>query len=89
MPRFRQSIFIVLGILPSFLLGNNDITITYPNVGTLYSNDGNGLTIDWDYQSQSDDIQSLSWSYKLDEDYSTGGNGTEVYGHDRGDKVII
>ena len=48
----------------------------------MYSNDGNGLTIEWDYQSQSDDIQSLSWSYKLDEDYSTGGNGTEVYGHD-------
>ena len=62
--------------------GYNDINITYPNVGTLYSNDGNGLTIEWDYQSQSDDIQSLSWSYKLDEDYSTGGNGTEVYGHD-------
>ena len=31
----------------------DSISISYPNVSTLYESDGNGLTIDWTYQSQS------------------------------------
>ena len=51
----------------------DSIMISYPNVGTLYASEDNGLTIDWTYQSQSNDIQSLSWAYKLNEDfYGTG-----------------
>ena len=59
----------------------DDINISDPNVGVLYSSDSNGLTIHWNYQSQSNDEQSLSWAYKLDEDfYSTATSATEVSG---------
>ena len=61
----------------------DSIYITYPNVGTLYESGGNGLTIDWNYQSQDSAIQSLSWAYKLDEDfYGTQTNATQVDGTD-------
>jgi hypothetical protein len=61
----------------------DSVYIAYPNVGTLYSSDGNGLSIDWNYQSQSNDMQSLSWAYKLDEDfYGTGTSATQVDGND-------
>ena len=61
----------------------DSIYITYPNVGTLYESGGNGLTIDWNYQSQDNAIQSLSWAYKLDEDfYGTQTNATQVDGTD-------
>ncbi|MDC0369399.1 hypothetical protein OAN13_06855, partial [Opitutales bacterium] len=61
----------------------DDINITYPNVGTLYSSDGNGMQVNWNYQSQSNDMQSLSWAYKLDEDfYGTGTSATQVDGND-------
>ena len=67
----RQFYLLLVSVLFSSLVlkGQDDINITYPNVGTLYSSDGNGLSIDWHYQSQSNDIQSLSWAYKLDEDF--------------------
>jgi hypothetical protein len=72
--------------LLSFVLslsGQDDINITYPNVGTLYSSDGNGLQVHWNYQSQSNDMQSLSWAYKLDEDfYGTSTSATQVDGND-------
>ena len=71
--------------LLSFVLlsAQDDINITYPNVGTLYSSDGNGMQVNWNYQSQSNDMQSLSWAYKLDEDfYSTGTSATQVDGND-------
>ena len=45
------------------------ITIHYPNVSILYSSDYNGMQVNWNYQSQSNDMQSLSWAYKLDEDF--------------------
>ena len=65
------------------LSGQDDINITYPNVGTLYSSDGNGMQVNWNYQSQSNDMQSLSWAYKLDEDfYGTGTSATQVDGND-------
>ena len=45
----------------------------------LYESDGNGMQVQWNYQSQSNDIQSLSWAYKLDEDfYGTSTSATEV-----------
>jgi hypothetical protein len=47
----------------------DSVYIAYPNVGTLYSSDGNGMQVNWNYQSQSNDMQSLSWAYKLDEDF--------------------
>ena len=47
----------------------DDININYPNVYYLYSSNSNGLSIDWTYQSQSNDMQSLSWAYKLNEDF--------------------
>ena len=65
------------------LSGQDDINITYPNVGTLYSSDGNGMQVNWNYQSQSNDMQSLSWAYKLDEDfYGTSTSATQVDGND-------
>ena len=61
----------------------DDINITYPNVYSLYSNGGNGLTINWDYQSQDNGMQSLKWAYKLDEDfYGTSTSATQVDGND-------
>ena len=61
----------------------DSISITYPDVGTLYESASNGLSIDWNYQSQSNDMQSLSWAYKLDEDfYGTGTSATQVNGTD-------
>ena len=49
----------------------------------LYSSDSNGLSVDWSYQSQSNEMQSLSWAYKLNEDfYSSGTSATEVSGTD-------
>ena len=47
----------------------DSIYILYPNVGTLYENNGNGLTVNWYYQSSYNASQSVSWVYKLD-----GGN---------------
>ncbi|MDB3958521.1 hypothetical protein N9408_06385, partial [Opitutales bacterium] len=61
----------------------DDINITYPIDSTLYSSDGNGLQIGWNYQSQSNAMQSVSWAYKLDEDfYGTGTTATQVDGTD-------
>ena len=40
----------------------DDINIIYPNVYYLYSESSNGLSIEWNYQSQSDDIQSVGWA---------------------------
>ena len=37
-----------------------------PGLRTLYQDEGNDLQVQWNYQSQSNDIQSLSWAYKLD-----------------------
>ena len=45
------------------------ISIHYPDVSILYSSDYNGMQVQWNYQSQSNDMQSLSWAYKLDEDF--------------------
>ena len=44
----------------------DSIYILYPNVGTLYENNGNGLTVSWYYQSSYNASQSVSWAYKLD-----------------------
>ena len=61
----------------------DSVYIAYPNVGTLYSSDGNGMQVNWNYQSQSNDMQSLSWAYKLDEDfYGTVTSATQVDGND-------
>ena len=61
----------------------DEIMIIYPDVYNLYSSGGNGLTIDWNYQSQDNGIQSLSWAYKLDEDfYGTSTSATQVDGND-------
>ena len=61
----------------------DSIMISYPNVGTLYASDENGMQVNWNYQSQSNDMQSLSWAYKLDEDfYGTGTSATQVSGTD-------
>ena len=39
------------------------------------------MQVNWNYQSQSNDVQSLSWAYKLDENfYSTGTSATVVSG---------
>ena len=41
------------------------------------------MQVNWNYQSQSNDMQSLSWAYKLDEDfYGTGTSATQVDGND-------
>ena len=41
------------------------------------------MQVQWNYQSQSNDMQSLSWAYKLDEDfYGTSTSATQVYGND-------
>ncbi|MDA9119962.1 hypothetical protein N9J83_07450 [Opitutales bacterium] len=61
----------------------DSIYISYPNIGVLYSSDGNGLQIGWNYQSQSNAMQSVRWAYKLDEDfYGTGASATQVTGTD-------
>ena len=61
----------------------DSVYIAYPNVGTLYSSDGNGMQVNWNYQSQSNDMQSLSWAYKLNEDfYGTSTSATQVDGND-------
>ena len=55
----------------------------YPDVSVLYSSDYNGMQVQWNYQSQSNDMQSLSWAYKLDEDfYGTSTSATQVDGND-------
>ena len=83
MPFITRYIILSLFSLHFVSFGFNDINITYPNVYYLYSSDGNGLTIDWDYQSQDNGIQSVSWAYKLDEDfYGTSTSATQVDGHD-------
>ena len=49
----------------------------------MYSSDYNGMQVQWNYQSQSNDMQSLSWAYKLDEDfYGTSTSATQVDGND-------
>ena len=56
----------------------DSISITFPNTGTLYSNNSNGLQVQWNYQSQSNTMQSLSWAYKLDGgSYSSPVTGTD------------
>ena len=70
-------------LLCSFSFAQDDINITYPNMGTLYESDGNGLQVHWNYQSQDNAMQSLSWAYKLDEDfYGTSTSATQVDGND-------
>ena len=59
------------------------ISIHYPDVSILYSSGYNGMQVNWNYQSQSNDMQSLSWAYKLDEDfYGTSTSATQVDGND-------
>ena len=71
------------------LSGVDDINITYPDVYNLYSSEGNGLSIDWNYQSQDNGIQNLSWAYKLDEDfYGTSTSATQVEGNDSVDGSV-
>ena len=54
-----------------------------PGLRTLYESDGNGLQVHWNYQSQDNAIQSLTWAYKLDEDfYGTSTSATQVDGND-------
>ena len=54
-----------------------------PGLRTLYEDDGNGMQVQWNYQSQSNDMQSLSWAYKLNEDfYGTSTSATQVDGND-------
>ena len=36
---------------------------------TLYQDEGNDLQVQWNYQSLDNGMQSLSWAYKLDEDF--------------------
>ncbi|NDH17492.1 MAG: hypothetical protein EBY48_10545, partial [Opitutae bacterium] len=61
----------------------DSISIHYPDVSILYSGGYNGMQVNWHYQSQSNDMQSLSWAYKLDEDfYGTGTSATQVDGND-------
>ena len=44
----------------------------------MYESASNGLSIEWNYQSQNNAIQSLSWSYKLDGgSYSSPVTGTD------------
>ena len=81
LPKFIK--FIFLGLVPAFAFGADDINITYPDVSALYLSDYNGMQVDWNYQSHSNDMQSLSWAYKLDEDfYSTSTSATQVDGND-------
>ena len=56
MPQFKFIKFLLLGLVPAFAFGADDINITYPNVGILYESDGNGMQVQWNYQSQSNDI---------------------------------
>ncbi|MDC0369072.1 hypothetical protein OAN13_05185 [Opitutales bacterium] len=61
----------------------DSISIHYPDVSVLYSSGYNGMQVQWNYQSQSNDMQSLSWAYKLDEDfYGTSTSATQVDGND-------
>ena len=61
----------------------DSISIHYPEVSILYSSEYNGMQVQWNYQSRSNDMQSLSWAYKLDEDfYGTSTSATQVDGND-------
>ena len=61
----------------------DSISIHYPDMSILYSSEYNGMQVQWNYQSRSNDMQSLSWAYKLDEDfYGSGISATQVYGND-------
>ena len=54
------------------------IAIVLPDVTYLHSSDSNGLQVHWNYQSQDNAEQSLSWAYSLNgETYSSPVNGTK------------
>ena len=54
-----------------------------PGLRTLYEDDGNDLQVQWNYQSQDNGMQSVSWAYKLNEDfYGTSTSATQVDGND-------
>ena len=83
MPLPKLIKLVLLGFVPAFAFGSDDINITYPDVSALYSSNYNGMQVNWNYQSQSNDMQSLSWAYKLDEDfYGTSTSATQVDGND-------
>ena len=72
-----------IGVRVSLQQVEDGISIYYPKPGVLYESDSNRLSINWSYQSQSNGMQSLSWAYKLDEDfYGTGTSATQVDGND-------
>jgi hypothetical protein len=57
----------------------DSISIVYPDVAYLFASDSNGLQVNWNYQSQDNAEQSLSWAYSLNgEAYSSPVNGSRM-----------